>query len=77
MKICSSDGSAISKWRHPDARGDGGGEDGIRLDAGVELDLRPLDARPEDARAGHAAQPRQPVVAVDGELHDGAGRPSA
>ena len=39
MKICSSDGSATSKWRDPRAGGDGRREDRVGLGALVELDL--------------------------------------
>ena len=70
MKICSSDGSAISKWRHPRARCHRRREDHLGLDAGVELDLRPVDPRPQDPRARHARQP----AAAGGRRRPTAGR---
>ena len=65
MKICSSDSSSTSKWRHARAGRDRRREDRVGLDAVVELDLGPVDAGPQDPRPRHARQPRQPVVAVD------------
>ncbi len=60
----------------PRAGLDRGGEEDVRLDALVELDLGPVDPRPDDPGARHRRQPGEAVVALDRQLdHPPAGRP--
>ncbi len=61
---------------HPNPAADGRRQEGVRLDAHVELDLGPVEARAEDAGPGNLVDPGQPVVAFDRELHEApTGRP--
>ena len=75
MKICSSDGSATSKWvtRAPAAIAAASTASGS-TSASSSISAR-VDPRPEHPRARHAGQPRQPVVVHDGDPdHPPAGR---
>ena len=55
---------------HPNPAADGGREERVGLDSGVQLDLGPIEAGAEDPDAGDLIDPGQPVVALDRDLHE-------